>query len=199
MARTIDKPYGTYSVAAAVVSGLCVKCPSCGKAGMITTDKANVYFRCTNCGHAKSIKRTEYRCDVENLCRQCGRYYRTHIFDRAKQQFSVLRVACPYCGHVMPGKVQKTPMAICIDRIRDGREPFFGLELWFLTSYRGKLIWALNREHLAYLIDYLSAELREEPERHHNTPRTQADQLPAFMKAAKNREGIVKCLRNIQR
>ena len=42
-----------------------------------------------------------------------------------------------------------------------GREPYFGLELWFLTSFQGKPVWALNREHLAYLIGYLSADLRE--------------------------------------
>ena len=80
--------------------------------------------------------------------------------------------------------------------IKDGKEPWFGLELWFLTSFQGKPVWSLNREHLAYLIDYLSADLREKPL---GIPRkTQADHLPTFMKTAKNRERIVKLLKKMQ-
>ena len=53
-----------------------------------------------------------------------------------------------------------------------------------------------NREHLAYLIDYLSADLREKPLG--RAKKTQADHLPAFMKTAKNRERIVKLLKKLQ-
>ena len=68
----------------------------------------------------------------------------------------------------------------------DDNAYFRYLELWFLTSFQGKPVWALNREHLAYLIDYLSADLREKPLG--SPQKTQADHLPAFMKTAKNRE-----------
>ena len=80
--------------------------------------------------------------------------------------------------------------------IQNGREPYFGLELWFLTSFQGKPVWALNREHLAYLIDYLSADLREKPLG--RAKKTQSDSLPTFMKTAKNRERIVKLLKKLQ-
>ena len=60
----------------------------------------------------------------------------------------------------------------------------------------GKPVWALNREHLAYLIDYLSADLREKPSG--SQKKTQADHLPTFMKTAKNRERIVKLLKKLQ-
>ena len=79
----------------------------------------------------------------------------------------------------MSGEVHKTAEAFSyIGEIRDGREPYFGLELWFLTSFQGKPVWALNREHLAYLIDYLSADLREKPSG--SQKKTQADHLPTF-------------------
>ena len=81
-------------------------------------------------------------------------------------------------------------------QIQGGREPYFGLELWFLTSFQGKAVWALNREHLAYLINYLSADLREKPPG--RAKMTQADHLPTFMKTAKNRERIVKLLKKLQ-
>ena len=65
-----------------------------------------------------------------------------------------------------------------------------------MTSFQGKPVWALNREHLAYLIDYLSADLREKPLG--SQKKTQADHLPTFMKTAKNRERIVKLLKKMQ-
>lgn len=65
-----------------------------------------------------------------------------------------------------------------------------------MTSFQGKPVWALNREHLAYLIGYLSAGLREKPPGRANM--TQTDHLPTFMKTAKNRERIVKLLRQMQ-
>lgn len=65
-----------------------------------------------------------------------------------------------------------------------------------MTSFQGKPVWALNREHLAYLIDYLSADLREKPSG--NQKKTQADHLPTFMKTTKNRERIVRLLKKLQ-
>ncbi len=70
--------------------------------------------------------------------------------------------------------------------------------MYFQTSYRGKTVWALNREHLQYLIDYLSAEIRIPQAENCNTVRSQSDTLPAFMKSAKNREGIVKLLTKLR-
>ena len=54
----------------------------------------------------------------------------------------------------MSGEVHKTAEAFSYGaEIQGGKDPWFGLELWFLTSFQGKPVWALNREHLAYLID----------------------------------------------
>ena len=197
MSRIIDEPYFTYSAYNALTSGIQVKCPKCHGAGMVTADDDNAYFRCLSCGHQETRDRTIYRYDVHNQCKNCGRYYRVDIEDEEKQHFSVLHVACPYCGTTMSGEVHKTAEAFSYTaEIQDGREPYFGLELWFLTSFQGKPVWALNREHLAYLIDYLSADLREKPLG--RAKKTQADHLPAFMKTAKNRERIVKLLKKLQ-
>ena len=162
MSRIVDEPYFTYSAYDALTSGIQVKCPKCHGTGVVTADEDNAYFRCLSCGHQVARDRTIYRYDVHNQCKNCGRYYRVDIEDEERQHFSVLHVACPYCGTIMPGEVHKTAEAFSyIGEIRDGREPYFGLELWFLTSFQGKPVWALNREHLAYLIGYLSADLRE--------------------------------------
>ena len=197
MSRIVDEPYFTYSVYSALTSGIQVKCSKCQGLGIVTADEDNAYFRCLNCGYQEVRERTIYRYDVHNQCKNCGKYYRVDIEDEAKQHFSVLHVTCPYCGTVMSGAVHKTAEAFSYAaEIKDGREPYFGLELWFLTFFQGKPVWALNREHLAYLINYLSADLREKPG---GIPlKTQADHLPTFMKTAKNRERIVKLLKKMQ-
>ena len=56
--------------------------------------------------------------------------------------------------------------------------------------------WEMCIRDSAYLIDYLSADLREKPPG--RAKMTQADHLPTFMKTAKNRERIVKRLKKLQ-
>jgi len=176
MSRIVDEPYFTHSAYSAFTTGIQVKCPKCHGAGVVTADEDDAYFRCLSCGHQETRDRTIYRYDVHNQCKNCGRYYRVDIEDEARQHFSVLHVACPYCGTTMPGEVHKTAEAFSYGaEIQGGKDPWFGLELWFLTSFQGKPVWALNREHLAYLIDYLSADLREKPSG--SQKKTQADQV----------------------
>ena len=197
MSRAVDEPYFKYSVNSAMESGIQVKCSKCQGMGMIVADGDNVNFKCTSCNHQKSYDRTIYRYDVHNQCINCGRYYRVDIENEEKQHFSALNVACPYCGTEMQGEVHKTAESFLYTAdIHDGREPYFGLELWFLTSFHGKPVWALNREHLGYLIRYLSADLRVKPS--NVIGMSQSDHLPTFMKTAKNRERIVKLLKKMQ-
>ncbi len=96
------------------------------------------------------------------------------------------------------GKVHRTRQGFTYySEVQNGREPFFGFELWFLAYLGRKAVWALNREHLNYLIDYLSADLRQKPAGYFSQ-HAQADHLPTFMKTAKNRERIVKLLQGMQ-
>ncbi len=205
MKRVTDKPNLTYTVYnIATTTGICVKCPKCKGLGIVTVDKmeadtVKAYFKCTNCGTSKEKNQTLYLYDIENLCECCERYYRIGLTDESQQHFHILRVACPYCGHAMCGEVRKKTGALCYcNEIKNTCEPYFGFELWFLTYLNNKCVWAMNREHLAYLIEYLSADLREKPIEV-GTMRTQADHLPTFMKTAKNRNKIVKLLENMQR
>ena len=77
----------------------------------------------------------------------------------------------------------------------DGNAAICGSGLSALQGCKLDLL-TLNREHLAYLIGYLSADLREKPLG--RAKMTQADHLPTFMKTAKNRERIVKLLKKMQ-
>ena len=195
--RTKDSPW-TYSTATALQTGLMVRCPACGGPGAVTADTDAFYFKCQRCHRVMKKPRAAFRRKVENLCPACGRYYRADI-PEGEGNFPVLRVACRYCGCTAPGRVQQVPGGWYTNYgdVWRGREPYFGLELWFLSSYRGRPVWALNREHLAWLIDYVAADLRVRPPVGY-LGRMQSDQLPTFMKTAKNRAGIVRCLRRMQ-
>ena len=199
MKRFTDEEYGKYSVYTVMQTGIDVKCPNCGKRGIVSKQEGIYQFVCTGCNKSMKTERFQYRYDVENHCENCGRYYRVDVTqeEETKRNYPTLWVNCSYCGHRMPGKVQKKKKGYCgyYGQVKEGYESIFGLELWFLTSFDNKPIWALNREHLAYLIEYLSAELREDLV---TGRRTQADELPTFMKLGKNRDKIVKLLKQMQ-
>ena len=197
MKRFVDKHFFTYSAYTARTSAINVKCPKCSGFGIVTIDEEKAYFKCTECGGSCIKERKVYKYDVHNQCEGCGRYYRVDIIEKDKQHFNVLNVNCPYCSYVMQGKIHKTEKAYSYTgEIKNACEPYFGYELWFLTSYDNKLMWAVNREHLVYLIDYLSADLREKPVGY-KAMKTQSHSLPTFMKVAKNRKGIVKKLEKL--
>lgn len=197
MKRMTNQHYSAYSHET-TASFIYVKCPKCSGLGIITLDHNAAYFKCTNCGNSKSKERTVYHYEIHNQCKACGKFYKADIKEESKQHFHTLHVACPYCGCMMPGKVQKTVKACNVyGEIKKAIEPFWGLELWFSTSFNGKPIWAVNREHLSYLISYLSADLREKP-LDLMSVKTQADHLPTFMKTAKHRDRIVRLLKNLQ-
>ena len=73
---------------------------------------------------------------------------------------------------------------------------YFDLPLWFQTPCCGETLWAYNRPHLAYLKRYVEAELRDEC----SSPNTGlARYLPKWMKSAKNRDEVLKCIDKLMR
>lgn len=200
--RITDKIYGTYMPMTEIKRGIDVKCPNCSKRGIVSEQKMFYQFVCTNCNKSMKKEKVDYVYKVENNCEKCGRYYRVEIKDEKQKTYPEIYVECNYCKHVMKGNVQKTKQVYYgyLESVHKGTELIFGLELWFLDYFDGKPIWALNREHLEYLIEYLSAKLREKPLINSATvvKRTQADHLPTFMKLGKNRDKIVKLLKKMQ-
>jgi len=201
MNRYTDKYFFTYSGFSTATDGLCVACPKCGRMGLVTSDDgnnfSNFYFKCTSCGESQTKSRGTHSCVAEAQCDDCGRLFREELTPD-KHGFKVLNITCPRCGEMAPGMVHKKQRGWFIyGDIKDGVEPYFGYALYFQTSFGGKLVWAVNRPHLQYLIDYIEAELREKPADFRGM-KTQAHHLPRFMKLAKNREGMLKVLRRLQ-
>jgi hypothetical protein len=76
-------------------------------------------------------------------------------------------------------------------------------ELWYATDFRGHRLWAVNLEHLSFLISWLAGEIRKADVRFagHAHPRfddrVMVESLPKWMVLAKNRTAILKRLREL--
>ena len=193
MKRFLDKPYFSYSL---YNQEVLVKCSICGGQGVVKQDERTLAtFVCKNCLHKKEKSLVIYKYAVHNDCTNCGVTYRVEIEDESKQNYKNLFVNCPRCNFLQQGKVQKVKQKYYYgyNILKGGKDPHFGLELWYLDNFKDGVIWALNLEHLEYLISYISADLRESPHGFEMS-KTQSDHLPTFMKEAKNREAILKKL-----
>jgi hypothetical protein len=85
-----------------------------------------------------------------------------------------------------------------------GDEGFADYELWYTASFRGHRLWAVNLHHLALLISWLSGSLRKADVRFasgiddpHFGTRVMVERLPKWMVLAKNRSGVLRCLRKM--
>lgn len=186
----MTKRYAAYIADTVKESGIYVKCPTCRQLGIVKADKNFSYFKCANCGNFATKERITYRYELHGHCKECGQYFKVEIKHKNRQSHRMLFADCPFCGASMRGNVQKTAINVyAIGKIQKA-DPFFGYELWFLTYFKNKPIWALNRLHLAALIKHLSCP-KNDPAGFASA-KIGLDTLPAFMKSAKNRTKIQK-------
>lgn len=102
--------------------------------------------------------------------------------------FAPRRLVCATCGHT----ADWTGGQIC--RYDDARDPYFGLPLWLQARCAGgRLLWAYGRRHLDLLEHYVAARLRER-DRPPGTQSSLAERLPTWIKAARNRQEILKAI-----
>ena len=106
---------------------------------------------------------------------------------RSHQATVFARLVCPKCGYSKDLGTDGWSSGTATDI-------YFGLPLWFQTPCCGETLWAYNRPHLAYLKHYVEANLREEGAAGR---RGLASRLPKWMKAAKNRDEVLKCLQKL--
>lgn len=198
MKRFIDplgEPYSFYYILNQGDS-VAVRCPVCtGLAHIlkIKQDERNlIKLQCTQCLYVQQAK-AQYRYNAKGVCCTCERWYNVEINDSKQWSHNHIHVQCPHCTTLNQTKLQKTQVSWYYkSHIQHGNDPIFNLEYYYKDNYHGKPVWALNLEHLNYLIDYVSADLREKPSRFIH--RTASYRLPKYMKLAKNRAGIIRLL-----
>lgn len=128
-------------------------------------------------------------------CDACARVVRRPgVESSSAGQSECRRVVCTGCGFVLdepPGvRVLRSP-----ERSGVVHDPFFRYPLWLQADCCGHVLWAYNRQHLEYLRSFVSARVRERPaevpESESARRMTLVAKLPAWLKAAKNRDQVL--------
>jgi hypothetical protein len=85
--------------------------------------------------------------------------------------------ACGFCQQVPPAKSD-------------------AYELWYARNFKRHRLWARNREHLAFLISWLSGDRSKTGLG--NGDRAMVEAFPKWLILAKNRAGVLKCLKEMR-
>ncbi|SMF77673.1 hypothetical protein SAMN05661091_1467 [Paenibacillus uliginis N3/975] len=198
MQRFVDELGYPYSFCYVLHQGgqVAVKCPDCRGLAYIYGTECLKEVRCTNCFYHEKEKE-QFRHTASGVCGTCERWFNEELHDDKQLAHKHIHIPCPHCGAFNQVAVeQKTGSRVYRTDIQDGKDPVFHLELYYLDYLRGKPVWAVNRDHLNYLLSYLSATLREKPVGAMKW--TASYSVPKYMKEAKNRDAVVKILRKLQ-
>lgn len=138
--------------------------------------------RCPRCGQHAQVMRIIPAEDEQQANDSAHEKY-MRLFDPRK-------LSCLHCGQTKiwhgRGIRQYSPY-----------DWYFGLPLWLQTPCCGSTLWALNRAHLDFLEQYVTAQQRAKL----RTPgpglirnQSMASRLPRWMKSAKNRQTVTRSL-----
>lgn len=133
--------------------------------------------------------------DVLVVCPACSGCARVVVVARSDAPVSSWprRLVCPGCC-----LTRERPPGTPAWRWADGTEPFFALPLWLREPCCGRVLWALNEQHLQLLGDHVGARLRQRP-REHAAPTSVLERLPSWITAADNRPAVLRAVGRLQR
>ncbi len=122
-------------------------------------------------------------------CPRCSKC--AHILAQSKPGRFIpnsARLVCRACGFTKDDDARSVQVGTNID-------PYFKLPLWLQTPCCGETLWAYNYRHLNFLEVLVGARLRESRT---NLGQTMAAKLPAWIKTAKNRDEVLKCIARLK-
>ena len=131
------------------------------------------------------------------VCPKCEGMAKVFPFgEQPKIGFS-MRITCSSCSYVGDKQDTKQSYSWYDEDPTDG---YFGYSLWLKIPCCGHSLWAFNKRHLNFLIDFVSAELRERSQDDYGWANSSlASRLPKWIKAGKNRDKIMSCLAKLQK
>ena len=110
----------------------------------------------------------------------------------ANREKEEARLSCLTCGY---NKLVPTRLNENVNLLTAAHD-YFPAQLWLQAPFRGKqIVWAYNDSHLTYLEQYIAAGLREHSDRSHFTL---LEKLPRFYHEAKNREALLKIIKDLR-
>lgn len=131
------------------------------------------------------------------VCPQCSGRAISRQVDKDAQSgwFAPRRLTCTACSYAKDWASRGIT-----GHWRDQHDDYFELPLWLQTPCCGDVLWAYSERHLAFLEDFVGARLRERvrDETYGWTNASLASRLPTWMKAAKNRDEVLKGLARLR-
>lgn len=169
-----------------------IQCPKCQLRAIISRDEPSYFstrrINCPNCSYTQIGRKESYRVELNCKCSNCAADIKFNIpsVNEKKEEVSI---KCSNCGETNNYKPRNIRQEWLYEYNGIPTDPYFQLPLWLTESVKGNILWAYNYEHLSYLKEYISADLRE---KYGRSGWTMVEKLPAWMTSGKNREAVLK-------
>lgn len=176
-----------------------VECPKCKDEATVSCEenrwrRDHIQIKCRSCMfNARLSDSIFYKATVKRNCSSCGKEIFEEI-DNLKEAPTEMSVTCPNCQFKAEYAVNVSEYCYK-NTSKLKQDPYFGYSLWLQTDMKGNLFWAYNREHLEEIRTYVDAALRE---RQSSYLMTMVARLPRFITDAKNRELVLKKIKELQ-
>lgn len=123
------------------------------------------------------------------VCPKCERQAKVLPVENKELKISQMlsaprKMVCLNCGHNEVWKKTVVTTGAAFDW-------YFKQPLWLKIECCQNILWAYNKRHLTFIEDYVGAKLRQ---RERGKIHSLASKLPKWIKDAKNRNDILKCI-----
>jgi hypothetical protein len=178
---------------------LCARCNQAGRVVRLDAADARCFgFECVQCGLKLLSSRNDWVGPVaytgRRPCGTCGHKWLAVRIEEdryPREARRLIPVRCPGCLNDCEVSADAEPAGPddrCID-------PHLGLPLLLVEPTRHGRVWAYNLHHLRELRAYVAAKLRE---RRGAGNSSMYSRLPAWMKAAKHRDEMLKAIDRLE-
>ncbi len=176
-----------------------VHCPQCNLRAIVTKDDHSYYskrtLKCPNCMYFQKGRDEIYTISLNCHCPTCSNGIKV-LIPNVKEKKEEIAIRCSKCNTTNNYKPRNINQELVYSYNNSPADPYFQLPLWLNESVKDNVFWAYSYEHLSYLKDYLSADLREKNGREYWT---MVEKLPTWMTSKKNRELVLKAILKLER
>lgn len=175
-----------------------VECPKCKNGATVNYtgyyySPQDIHIKCPSCMYSAKLE-PMYQVTVKRNCPNCGKQFSWQM-DNLSEAPKEVSIPCQHCDF----RAEYTPTVTAYynkgtdDKLK--KDPFFAYPLRLQTEVKGNLFWAYNREHLHEIEIFVKSDLRE---RESPYLMTMVARLPHFIQDAKNRELILRKIKQLQ-
>jgi len=176
-----------------------VQCPKCQLRALITKEESEAgsvrTLKCPNCFFSQTGRKKYYLVELNCPCSNCGADIKLKL-PYVNEMKKSMSVKCPSCGVTRDYEPDNTIIEKYFKYKGQPMDPYFHLPLWLTGNVKGNTLWAYNYEHLNYIKEYISADIRESDGK---VQWTLLRELPEWVKSSKNRSAVLKAIGRLEK